>query len=101
MDTSELISIARRCGDRTTDCKTACPFYGQADCTVQLINALADNVQEYEQRIFMLNSDLAIARQSNRHIKGLYEAEKAKVQKAKEKLVKYFKETEVEETEKV
>ena len=92
MNVTQLTSIARKCGDRTTDCQTSCPFYGQTDCTVQLTNALAEKVQEQEERIFMLNSDLTIARQSNRHLKGLYEIEKDKVQRAKEKLIKYFNE---------
>lgn len=57
MNVTQLTSIARKCGDRTTDCQTSCPFYGQADCTVQLINALADKAQEQRSEIERLKEE--------------------------------------------
>lgn len=57
MNVTQLTSIARKCGDRTTDCQTNCPFYGQAVCTVQLINALADKAQEQRSEIERLKEE--------------------------------------------
>lgn len=45
MTTDKLIKIARKCGNRTTDCEKECPFHKAEDCTVQLINELADELE--------------------------------------------------------
>ena len=51
MKTSELIAIARKCGDRTTNCERECPMYGKGeDCTTRLLNALAGVIERLEQQ---------------------------------------------------
>lgn len=44
MKTAELIQIARKCGQRTTDCKD-CPLNGREDCLVYLSGQLADKLE--------------------------------------------------------
>ena len=48
MAVDELIKLARRCGDRDAKCKT-CPFGQTQDCTIQLLNALADALEELKE----------------------------------------------------
>ncbi|MBQ8603889.1 MAG: hypothetical protein IJ410_03475 [Oscillospiraceae bacterium] len=45
MNTAELIQAARKCADRTTDCKD-CIMAGKDDCRVQLAGMLADKLEE-------------------------------------------------------
>ena len=47
MNTKELIETARKCGQRTTDCRD-CSLNGQIDCLLTLANALADKLEEGE-----------------------------------------------------
>ena len=44
MKTAELIQIARKCGQRTTDCKN-CPLDGKEDCRQYLFKELADKLE--------------------------------------------------------
>lgn len=45
MTRADLIKIARKCGDRTIDCTADCPFFS-SDCMVELVNALADELEQ-------------------------------------------------------
>lgn len=45
MKTAELIQIARKCGQRTTDCKD-CPLNGRDDCLVFLSGRMADELEK-------------------------------------------------------
>ena len=46
MKTTELIAIARKCGDRATNCKRECPMYGNGEgCATRLLNALATKLE--------------------------------------------------------
>ncbi len=45
MKTAELISTARKCGQRTTDCK-GCSLDGKEDCLVYLSGRLADELEK-------------------------------------------------------
>jgi hypothetical protein len=42
MKADELIKIAHKCGERSTDCERDCPLYEDCDCTVGLVKDLAN-----------------------------------------------------------
>ena len=59
---------------------------------IDLINRQKAEIETYSQNIKQLTSDHRILQQSFDNVKGLYEKEKAKVEKAKEKCIALMKE---------
>ena len=47
MNNEKLIEIARKCGDRSVNCKKECPYYTQdANCVTALLYDMAEKLEE-------------------------------------------------------
>lgn len=47
MNTETLVAIARKCGDRTVNCKKECPYYNHdANCLTRLLHDMADKLEQ-------------------------------------------------------
>ena len=92
----EVIRALECCAGTTECCK--CPLIDEDSCTYRNINYALDlinrqraNIKALEMDNAQLQSDIINANQNSDHIKGLWEAEKEKVEKAKQKVVNVCK----------
>ena len=100
MNDNEILKALECCGQPVPKCNE-CPVseYNRHPCccdavkrkAIEVINRQKAEIESLEMDIKQLKSDNIMAEQNFENIKELYEAEKEKVEKAKQKLVEHFK----------